>query len=413
MLRFLTAGESHGESLVAILDGMPAGVPLSADPIDRQLHRRQLGHGRGRRMSIESDRVEILSGVRRGLTLGTPIALRIRNQDWVNWQWTMAVEADPPASTPEARRPPVTRPRPGHADLAGALKYGHRDLRDVLERSSARETAARVAAGACARVLLEQAGVRIVAHVTAIGGVRLPDTVRRAFEDVAALDMDNPVGCIDAACRDAMIAAIDAARVAGDTLGGRFEVIARGVPAGLGSYAQWDRRLDGRLAQALMSIPAIKAVEIGDGVAAAARPGSVVHDPILPASDPERPDRFTRPTNHAGGLEGGVSNGEEIRATAYMKPIPTLMCPLPSVDLETGREVSASIERSDVCAVPAAAVIGEAVVALVLADALLETVGGDSLSDLMRNLEAWDEARRLRFTPQAGGGTPAGDGSAR
>jgi chorismate synthase len=412
MLRFLTAGESHGESLIAILDGMPAGLPLSAEPIDRQLHRRQLGHGRGRRMAIESDRVEILSGVRRGLTLGSPIALRIRNKDWANWQWTMAVEAEPPASTPQAHRPPVTRPRPGHADLAGALKYGHRDLRDVLERSSARETAARVAVGACARVLLEQAGVRIVSHVTAIGGTRLADTFWRAFETVDALDADDPIRCIDATCREAMIAAIDAARAAGDTLGGRFEVIARGVPPGLGSYAQWDRRLDGRLAQALMSIPAIKAVEIGEGVAAAARPGSAVHDPILPAPDPERPDRFTRPTNHAGGVEGGVSNGEEVRATAYMKPIPTLMCPLPSVDLETGREMSATIERSDVCAVPAAAVIGEAVVAIVLADALVETLGGDSLPDLMRNLEAWHEARRLRFAPRAGS-RPAGNESAR
>ena len=411
MLRFLTAGESHGESLVAILDGMPAGIALSAEPIDRLLHRRQLGHGRGRRMSIEADQVEILSGVRHGLTLGTPIALRIRNKDWVNWQWTMAVEAEPPASTVGARRPPVTRPRPGHADLAGALKYGHRDLRDVLERSSARETAARVAAGACASVLLDQVGVRIVAHVTAIGGVRLPESSRRAFEEAAALDEGNLVRCIDPACTDAMIAAIDAARTAGDTLGGRFEVIARGVPAGLGSYSQWDRRLDGRLAQALMSIPAIKAVEIGDGVAAAGRPGSAVHDPILPAADADRPERLTRPTNNAGGLEGGVSNGEEIRATAYMKPIPTLMSPLPSVDLETGREMSASIERSDVCAVPAASVVGEAVVALVLADALLETFGGDSLPDICRSMEAWHQARRLRFAPRAESGQPAGDPS--
>ncbi len=407
MLRFLTAGESHGESLVAILDGMPAGLALSAEPIDRLLHRRQLGHGRGRRMSIESDRVEILSGVRRGLTLGTPIALRIRNKDWVNWQWTMAVEAEPPASALGARRPPVTRPRPGHADLAGALKYGHHDLRDVLERSSARETAARVAAGACAGALLEQVGVRIVAHVTAIGGVRLPESSRRTFAEAAALDDDDPVRCIDAACRDAMIAAIDGARAAGDTLGGTFEVIARGVPAGLGSYSQWDRRLDGRLAQALMSVPAIKAVEIGEGVAAAARPGSAVHDPILPASDAGRPDRLTRPTNNAGGLEGGVSNGEEIRATAYMKPIPTLMTPLASVDLETGLEMPASIERSDVCAVPAASVVGEAVVALVLADALLETFGGDSLPDLTRSIEAWREARRLRFPRRAGSLPPA------
>ncbi len=282
MLRFLTAGESHGEALVAILDGMPAGLPLSGEAIDRQLSRRQLGHGRGRRMAIEADHVEILSGVRRGVTLGTPIALLIRNRDWVNWQWTMAVEDEPPASAQGAHRSPLTRPRPGHADLAGALKYGHRDLRDVLERASARETAARVAVGACAGALLEALGVRIVGHVTAIGGVRVHDATRHTFEEVAAIERDDPVRCVDTTCRVGMIAAIDAARTSGDTLGGSFEIIARGVPPGLGSYVQWDRRLDGRLAQALMSIPAIKAVEIGDAVASAARLGSTVHDPILP-----------------------------------------------------------------------------------------------------------------------------------
>jgi chorismate synthase len=407
MLRFLTAGESHGQALVAILEGMPAGLPLSADAIDRQLCRRQLGHGRSRRMAIESDKVEILSGVRSGLTLGTPIALLIRNKDWVNWQWTMAVEAEPPASATGARRAPLTRPRPGHADLAGAIKYGRRDLRDVLERASARETAARVAVGACAAALLERLGIRIVSHVTAIGAERAPDAGRRSFEEVAALEPDDEVRCVDAACRGRIVAAIDAAREAGDTLGGSFEVIARGVPPGLGSYAQWDRRLDARLAQALVSIPAIKAVEIGDGVASAGRPGSTAHDLILPAADPNRPDRLTRPTNHAGGIEGGVSNGEEVRVTAYMKPIPTLMSPLRSVNLETGLETPASVERSDVCAVPAAAVVGEAVVAIVLADALLEAHGGDLLSDITRSLEAWREARRLQFAPEATAGRPA------
>jgi chorismate synthase len=409
MLRFLTAGESHGQSLIAILDGMPAGLSLSGEVIDRQLRRRQRGYGRGRRMAIESDHVEILSGIRHGLTLGTPIALQIRNKDWANWQWTMAVDPEPSPSASGAHRTAVTRPRPGHADLAGALKYGHRDLRDVLERASARETAARVAVGACAGALLGHFGIQIVSHVTALGAVRLPNAYARSFEDVAALDADDLVRCVDASSRDQMIAAIDAARVAGDTVGGTFEVIARGVPPGLGSYAQWDRRLDGRLAQALMSIPAIKAVEIGEGVSAASRPGSTVHDPILPASDPQQPDRLTRPSNHAGGIEGGVSNGEEIRATAYMKPIPTLMSPLPSVDLTTGRDAPALVERSDTCAVPAASVVGEAVVAIVLADAFLETFGADSISDITRSLEAWQRARQLHFAPRAGDARPPGE----
>ena len=413
MLRFLTGGESHGESLVAILDGMPAGLALSRAAIDGQLRRRQLGYGRGRRMALEADQVEILSGVRRGLTLGTPIALRIRNRDWVNWQWTMSVEAEPPASAAGARRADLTRPRPGHADLAGALKYGHADLRNVLERASARETAARVAVGACAAVLLETAGIRIASHVVSLGPVRLPDEVGRGFEAIAALADDDAIPCLDAACRDRMVAAIDAAREAGDTLGGSFEVVARGVPAGLGSYAQWDRRLDGRLAQALMSIPAIKAVEIGEGVASASRPGSAVHDAILPAADPRQPERLSRPTNRAGGVEGGVSNGEDVRITAYMKPIPTLMTPLPSVDLRTGLDAPASIERSDTCALPAAAVVGEAVTALVLADALLETFGGDTVTDLVRGLEAWRGARRLQFAPRSDSGGARGGSAER
>jgi chorismate synthase len=397
MLRFLTAGESHGEALVAILEGLPAGLPLSAEPLDWQLRRRQGGYGRGRRMAIESDRVEILSGVRGGLTLGSPVALLVRNADWVNWQWTMTVGASPAPGSAGAHRPAVTRPRPGHADLAGALKYGHRDIRDVLERASARETAARVAVGACARALLGRFGIAIASHVRAIGPVRLDDDLSPPFGQVAALDEDDSIRCIDAATRARMIAAIDAARTAGDTLGGRVEIVAAGVPAGLGSYAQWDRRLDGRLAQALMSIPAIKAVEIGAGLAAAARPGSQVHDAILPAVDPAHPERLSRPTNRAGGIEGGVSNGEDIRVTAYMKPIATLMTPLPSVDLTTGLAASAAVERSDVCAVPAAAVIGEAVVALVLAEAFLETFGGDSVADIERTVDAWRGARAGQF----------------
>jgi chorismate synthase len=349
--------------------------------------------------------VEILSGVRHGLTLGSPVALLVRNKDWVDWEWTMAVGASPGPNTAGAHRPAVTRPRPGHADLAGALKYGHQDMRDVLERASARETAARVAVGACARALLGRFGIAVASHVRAIGPVHLDDDVSPPFDTMAALGEDDPIGCIDASLREQMIAAIDAARTAGDTLGGRIEIVATGVPAGLGSYAQWDRRLDGRLAQALMSIPAIKAVEIGAGIAAAGRPGSQVHDAILPAAERAHPERLSRPTNRAGGVEGGVSNGEDIRVTAYMKPIATLTTPLPSVDMTTGLAALAVVERSDVCAVPAAAVVGEAVVALVLAEAFLETFGGDSAADIGRTYDAWCRARAAQF---AGG--PAAPG---
>jgi chorismate synthase len=293
----------------------------------------------------------------------------------------------------------VTRPRPGHADLAGAIKYGHADLRNVLERASARETAARVAAGTCARLLLARFGIHIASHVVAIGAVSADRGTPVPFDVVARTADEDPVRSVDPGLSARMVAAIDDARAAGDTLGGAFEVAAAGVPAGLGSYVHWDRRLDGRLAQALMSVPAIKAVEIGDGVSAAGRPGSRAHDAILPASDGSRPDRLTRPTNHAGGLEGGVTNGEELRVTAYMKPIATLMSPLPSVDLGTGQPAPAAIERSDTCAVPAAAVIGEAVVALVLADAVLDSFGGDTVDAIDRGLRSWRADLARRFSP--------------
>jgi chorismate synthase len=397
MLRFLTAGESHGPSLVAILEGMPAGVPIDLQVIAREMGRRQGGHGRGRRMAIETDAVEIVAGVRGGFTLGSPIALLVRNRDWENWRFTMSIEADPAPDAGGPHRAPVTRPRPGHADLGGAVKYGHGDLRNVLERASARETAARVAVGSLARQLLWPLGIELASHVTAIGAARA-DSAAVSFESAAALGDESPVRCVDAAAAARMVAAIDAAKAAGDTLGGTFEIIARGVPPGLGTYVQWDRRLDGRLAQALMSVPAVKAVEVGSGVQGAYLPGSAVHDEILraaPGTDPLT--GLARPTNHAGGLEGGVTNGEEIRVTAYMKPIATLMRPLRSVDLLTGIESAAAIERSDTCAVPAAAVIGEAVVALTLANAFIEKFGGDSLADLQRTYSEWRRTTAARF----------------
>lgn len=400
MLRFLTAGESHGRALVVILEGIPAGLPIDADAIAVELRRRQGGYGRGRRMQIESDRAEILSGVRAGETLGGPIALIIENRDWPNWELTMHPAADAPADARGAKRGPVTRPRPGHADLAGLAKYGREDIRDILERASARETAARVAAGAVARQLLVRAGIGITSHVWAIGEARLPEGATVAFEQAAALSAESPLRCIDADVERRMMEEIDRARDSGDTRGGAFEVIARGVPIGLGSYVQWDRKLDGRLAQALMSIPAIKAVGVGLGPDAAYRPGSRVHDEIVPSASGRVPP-LARPTNNAGGLEGGVTNGEELRVSAWMKPISTLMKPLRSVDLATMTESAAAIERSDVCAVPAAAVVGEAMVALVLADALLEKFGGDSVAELERAIGAWSSAVADRFQAPA------------
>jgi chorismate synthase len=400
MLRFLTAGESHGQALVVTLDGMPAGLTLDLDALNAQLRRRQGGYGRGRRMQIESDRAEILGGVRHGVTTGAPIALLIKNRDWVNWQQTMHVEPEMPEGASGTKRADVTRPRPGHADLAGAIKYGHTDIRDVLERASARETASRVAAGTLARQLLGRLGIRIASHVSAIGDIALAPTRTVSFAEAEAVPDDAPLRCVDADVQTRMIAAIDAAKEAGDTLGGAFEVIATGVPPGLGSYVQWDRKLDGRLAQAMMCIHAIKAVGIGLGPEVSFRPGSRVHDEILPPGNEAQTP--IRPSNNAGGLEGGVTNGQDVRVTGFMKPIATLMKPLRSVDLNTLQDAPAAIERSDVCAVPAAAVVGEAMVSFVLADALLEKCGGDSIHEIERHLAAtMDEVSRRFATARA------------
>jgi chorismate synthase len=379
-LRFLTAGESHGPALTVVVDGLPAGVPVERAAVDADLRRRQGGYGRGGRMKIETDAAEILAGVRHGLTLGTPVTLLVRNKDHANWADVMSPDPQPD----EARtRRALKRPRPGHADLAGALKFGTEDLRNVLERASARETTSRVAAGGLAKALLRAIGVELRSHVVRIGDAALAagDAVR--WEDLDAIE-ESPVRCARADVGQRMIANIDRAKKAGDTVGGVFEVIARGVPPGLGTFAQWDRRLDGRLAQALMSIPAVKAVALGDGLAAGETPGSRFHDEIR--YDDDR--GLHRPTNRAGGLEGGITNGEEVRAQAVVKPIPTLVMPLASIDLRTKEAEQASFERSDTCVLPAAGVVGEAVVALTLADAVLEKFGGDSLPELADHLEA-------------------------
>ena len=376
-MRFLSAGESHGPVQLAIVEGFPAGVPLTAAAIDAQLARRQQGYGRGQRMKIETDRVSFRSGVRNGLTTGAPIALEVQNKDFANWQLAMSPEPLDPedAARLEAiEKKRITKVRPGHADYAGARKYRHEDVRDVLERSSARETTARVAVGALAGVLLAEFGIEVFSHVLSIGSVSAGPSMHEAYRELKEAAEASPVRCADPKASAAMVALIDQTRSAGNTLGGVVEVIATGLPVGLGSYVQWDRRLDGRLAQALMAIPAIKGVEVGLGFEAARRPGSEVHDPFVPG--------FGRPTNHAGGIEGGISNGQAIVLRAAMKPIPTLIHPLPSVHLDTGEAVAAHFERSDVCAVPAAGVVAEAMVRWVLADALLEKLGGDSLSEL-------------------------------
>jgi chorismate synthase len=388
--RFTTAGESHGRGLVAILEGIPAGLPVSAERVDAELKRRQGGYGRGARMKIESDRIEWLAGVRAGETLGSPIAMLIWNRDWEHWEDVMAPEADPAGGE---RRRQVTRPRPGHADLAGALKYDRTDARDILERASARETVARVACGAVCKVLLDQFGIEIGSHVVELGGVVANVGARHAvpLRGLNAVADQSPVRCLDPDAEKEMVARIDAAKAAGDTLGGIVEVVGLGVPVGLGSHVSWDRKLDGRLAQALMSIPAVKGVELGLGFEAARRKGSDVHDEILPG--------FARATNRAGGTEGGMTTGEPLAVRVAMKPISTLMSPLQTVDLKTGGPAQAQSERSDVTAVPAMGVIAEAMMAIVLAQALLEKFGGDALSELKRNVEGYLAQVRAR-TPK-------------
>jgi chorismate synthase len=390
MLRWLTAGESHGRALVAIIEGVPAGVQVSTQDVAAALARRRAGHGRGARMKFERDEVEITAGVRHGRTLGGPVAIRVGNTEWPKWETVMAadpVEADVLAGL--ARAAPLTRPRPGHADLVGMQKFGHDDARPVLERASARETAARVALGEVARRLLDQAlGVRILSHVVAIGSVRGPEGSIPKPEDNERADADA-VRCLDPATSEKMIAEIDSARQAGDTLGGVVEVVAYGVPPGLGSHVHWDRKLDGRLAGALMSIHAIKGVEIGDGFTTAARRGSVAHDEIEFTGNG---NGVRRRTNRAGGIEGGISTGEPLRVRAAMKPISTVPRALDTVDVATREPAKAINQRSDVTAVPAAGVVAEAMVALVLADAALEKFGGDSLPEVQRNLRGYLDA---------------------
>jgi len=391
MFRYLTAGESHGPQLTAIIEGLPAGLSLTEEIINTDLARRQGGYGRGGRMQIEQDRVEILSGVRWGETLGSPITLVVRNRDWANWQEKMS-----PAACHRDDSIRVTRPRPGHADLAGVQKYDRRDVRDILERSSARETAARVAVGAVAKAFLAEFGISLHGFVLEVGGVRAerPDL---PFAELCRLAAASEISTYDRAAEQEMKGLIDRAKVDGDTLGGVVEVIVVGAPVGLGSHVQGDRRLDGRLAGAVMGIQAIKGVEIGLGFGAARVPGSQIHDEIFYDSgrlERGEPTGFYRPSNNAGGIEGGISNGEEIVVRAAMKPIPTLYQPLRSVDIDSKEPFTASVERSDVCAVPAAAVVAEAAVAIEIAAAFREKFGGDSLAEIRRNFQGYLAALR-------------------
>lgn len=401
--KFTTAGESHGKALIAIVEGVPFGLPIDVSAIDHELWRRQQGYGRGARMKIETDSVEILAGVRHGKSLGSPIALMIKNDDFVHWEDVMSSE--PLGKQPKNTRT-VKRPRPGHADLAGGQKYQTRDLRDILERASARETAARVACGAIAKQLLAVFGVILKSHVIKLGHVQIVP-LHQTWEAISAIPVDSPLNCADVSFEREMIKVIDEARSEGDTLGGIFEVIAKGLPAGLGSHTSWEDKLDGRIARAMMSIHAIKAVEIGEGVANAGRRGSEVHDEIFfeneaggknPLSDeplvssvpsPNSNSGFRRSSNRAGGLEGGITNGEELRVRAYMKPISTLRKPLASVDIDSKEASEAAFERSDITAVPAAGVIGEAMLAVVLANELREKFGGDSIDEMKRNSDAY------------------------
>jgi len=388
MLRWLTAGESHGRALVAICEGLPAGVEVSTADVTAALARRRAGYGRGARMKFEQDEVEITGGVRHGRTLGGPVAIRVANSEWPKWETVMSADpVDEQVLAEQARNAPLTRPRPGHADLAGMQKYGHDDARAVLERASARETAARVALGELARRFLYQAlGAQIVSHVVAIGSVSAPDGVVPRPEDAARVDQD-PVRCLDQAASAAMCEEIDLARKDGDTLGGVIEVAIYGLPPGLGSHVHWDRRLDGRLAGAMMSIQAIKGVEIGDGFTTARRRGSLAHDEMDGTGDGIR-----RRTNRAGGIEGGMSTGEQIRVRAAMKPISTVPRALATVDVRTGEPARAINQRSDVTAVPAAGVVAEAMAALILADAAMEKFGGDSVTETRRNLRGYLDA---------------------
>jgi chorismate synthase len=428
--RFTTAGESHGKALITIVEGLPAGMPLDVDAVNHELWRRQQGYGRGGRMKIEKDEVEILSGIRHGKTLGSPVALMIVNKDFVHWQEVMRVSSplvsegstmesdDQDAAVPEAlptakNKREVKRPRPGHADLAGGQKFATRDLRNILERASARETAARVAAGALAKQLLTRFGIEVRSHVIQLGGIP-SEPLSKNWDEICTLTDDSPLNCADEKTQTEMVAAIDRAKENGDTLGGIYEVVAKGVPVGLGSHTSWNEKLDGRIAQAFMSIHATKAVEIGTGVTNAAKPGSEVHDEIffstgspfyegglaaasadgVPLSQNDEPDRtekphFLRRTNRAGGLEGGITNGEELRVRGYMKPISTLRKPLHSVDIDTKQDDLAAFERSDITAVPAAGVIGESMLAIVLANSMREKFGGDSLDEMRANFESY------------------------
>ena len=392
-MRFTTAGESHGPALVSVLEGLPAGVPIDAADIDRELHRRQQGYGRGRRMQIEKDTVEILSGVRAGESLGSPIAMLVQNRDWKNWQEIMDASMhegetrDGRGVTP-ARKRAVTRVRPGHADHPGMIKYDRGDARDILERASARETTARVAAGAICRRFLAEFGIRIGSHVVHLGGI---DALRPAVlpDDINAVADESPVRMLDRSVEAALIARIDAVKRDGNTLGGICEVVCTGAVIGLGSHISWDRKLDGRIAQAMMSIPAVKAVEIGMGFDGSRRLGSEVHDEIAPSANSPRSGNVKRATNRAGGLEGGITNGEPLVVRVGMKPISTLMRPLATVDVATGEAAQAVAERSDVTAVPAMGVIAEAMLAFIVADAVMEKFGGDSLGETMRNHDAY------------------------
>ncbi|WP_410491540.1 chorismate synthase [Bacillus thuringiensis] len=388
-MRYITAGESHGPQLTTIIEGVPAGLSLVADDINEELARRQKGYGRGRRMQIETDQVQILSGVRHGETLGSPIALVVENRDFAHWTKIMGAEPLTEQEEKEVKRK-VTKPRPGHADLNGAIKYGHRDMRNVLERSSARETTVRVAAGAVAKKVLAELGIKVAGHVIEIGGVQAKEITYSSIEELKSITEASPVRCLDEEAGNQMMKAIDDAKANGDSIGGIVEVIVEGMPIGVGSYVHYDRKLDAKLAAAIMSINAFKGVEIGIGFEAAHRPGSEVHDEIL--WDEEH--GYTRRTNNAGGLEGGMTTGMPIVVRGVMKPIPTLYKPLQSVDIDTKEPFTASIERSDSCAVPAASVVAEAVVAWELATALIEQFGLDRMELIRENIEKHNEYAR-------------------